>query len=98
MHPSDTETLPLYSGKQGYGTFRTPTSIAEMIGWCSMHSHIWVRSLSGDARQVKVNGKVRTWKRDLNRIEVPIKYGLYEYATLDASDLDRVLIPIARAE
>jgi hypothetical protein len=30
----------------------------------------------------KVNGKVRTWKRDVKRIEVPIKYGMYSYATL----------------
>lgn len=29
------------------------------------------------ARRVKVNGAVRTWKRDANRIEVPVKYGMY---------------------
>jgi len=28
---------------------------------------------------VKVNGKPRTWKRDPLRVEVPLKYGMYEY-------------------
>jgi hypothetical protein len=35
----------------------------------------------GKLRRIKINGAVRTWKRDPSRIEVPCKYGLYEYAT-----------------
>ena len=38
---------------------------------------------SGNVGEVKINGKVRTWKRDAERIEVPVKYGLYEYAVFD---------------
>lgn len=76
--------------------FRTPDSIAEMVAHCSAHGHIWFLSNQGDARQAKVNGKVRTWKRDASRVEVPIKYGLYEYGTLEARDLERVLIPTGR--
>ena len=87
-------TLPLYKGARGYGTFRTPANIAEMIGHCSTHGHIWIRSLCNDAREVKVNGRVRTWKRDATRVEVPFKYGLYEYGTLTAGDLCNVLIPV----
>ena len=32
--------------------------------------------------EAKVNGAVKTWKRDTDRLEVPIKYGLYSCATL----------------
>ena len=32
----------------------------------------------GKAREAKVNGKVKTWKRDPFRIEIPLKYGLYK--------------------
>jgi hypothetical protein len=32
-------------------------------------------------RECKVNGKARTWKRNINRVEVPVKYGYYEYGT-----------------
>lgn len=37
----------------------------------------------GRLSEVKINGKVRTWKRDKDRIEVPVKYGMYECGTLD---------------
>ena len=30
----------------------------------------------------KVNGQVKTWKRDPNRIRVPLKHGLYVYDAL----------------
>lgn len=34
----------------------------------------------GTLRNAKINGAVRLWKRDPDRVEVPVKYGLYEYA------------------
>lgn len=44
---------------------------------------VWFLANDGSVRQVKVNGRVRTWKkRSPTRnytIEVPLKYGLYEY-------------------
>jgi hypothetical protein len=75
-------------------TFRNPANVAEMYNHCSTNSHIWVRTAQGTAKTVKVNGAVRTWKRDPNRIEVPCKYGLYEYFTLQAQDISDVLIPV----
>ena len=83
-----------YSKGKASGTYRTPNSIAEMIEWCDNHSHITAMDTRGQSRTVKVNGKVRTWKRDPNRIEVPYKYGLYEYGTFTADDLNRILIPV----
>lgn len=35
----------------------------------------------------RVNGKVKTWKRDASAISVPIKHGLYEYGYVTASNL-----------
>lgn len=94
-HVSETFELPCYGGSRGTMRFRTPRDIAEMVSWCDSHSHIWFLTVSGvDARECKVNGKVRTWKRDKTRVEVPIKYGLYEYSTFDARDINRVLIPV----
>lgn len=87
------ETLPMYAGREGQGTFRTPASVEEMARHCQTNSHIFVRSRHGDARRVKVNGAVRRWKRDTTRIEVPCKYGLYEYFVLHAADINDVLIP-----
>ena len=38
----------------------------------------------------RVSGCVRTWKRDVNRVEVPVKYGMYEHAVLDAHNCGKV--------
>ena len=83
-----------YSKGKTSATFRTPNSVAEMISWCDSHSHITALAVNGVSRTVKVNGKVRTWKRDPNRIAVPYKYGLYEYGTFTADDIERILIPV----
>ena len=40
-----------------------------------------------DKRRWYVNGKVRTWKKDATRIEIPVKHGLYAYGTIVGSDL-----------
>ena len=41
---------------------------------------------NGRIGTVKIVGAVRTWKRDANRVEVPVKYGMYEYATFDLAE------------
>jgi len=33
-------------------------------------------------RRWRVNGQVKLWKRDPNRIQIPVKYGLYNHAYL----------------
>lgn len=39
-----------------------------------------------DGKRWKVNGEVKTWKRDASRIRVPLKHGLYVYDALTDSD------------
>jgi hypothetical protein len=34
----------------------------------------------------RVNGAVKTWKRDASRIRVPLKHGLYSFAALVDTD------------
>lgn len=36
-------------------------------------------------RRWKVNGQVKVWKTDPNRIRVPLKHGLYTYDALDTA-------------
>jgi hypothetical protein len=47
------------------------------------YGHIEFIGLGNDLRRAKLNGKVRTWKRDANRLEIPLKYGMYEYTTFE---------------
>lgn len=59
-------------------------------------SHVWFVDIKNQARTAKINGKVRTWKRDASRVEVPLKYGLYEYVTFTTSDIEsgRLILPM----
>lgn len=34
----------------------------------------------------KVNGRVRTWMTDPNRIRIPLKHGLYSYDAIETPD------------
>jgi len=42
--------------------------------------------LDKDNRRWKVNGQVKTWKRDPLRIRVPLKHGLYAFDALTDAD------------
>ena len=72
-------------------TYRTMTR-EEVLG-LSAGQHVTFLANDGTARELKVNGKVRTWKRDPDRVEVPIKYGMYECATLSLGEaMQRLLV------
>lgn len=47
----------------------------------------------GTCRNIKINGKVRAWKRNPDRVEVPVKYGTYEYHTFSLGEaMQRLLV------
>lgn len=87
--------MKLYGGARGTARFRKAETLVEAIAHCNAQSHVWIVGNPGDARKCKVNGRVRTWKRDVARVEVPLKYGLYEYFTVGGPELmERLLIPV----
>jgi hypothetical protein len=45
-----------------------------------------ILSTDGKARNVRVSGAVKTWKRNAARVEIPCKYGMYESGRFYASD------------
>lgn len=56
-----------------------PMTLAE--GKALTGGHLQFTKDGGTVRKAKINGKPKTWKTDPNRLEVPCKYGMYEYAT-----------------
>jgi hypothetical protein len=44
----------------------------------------------GKCRNFRVNGKVKTWKRNVGRVYVPLKSGLYVYGAVTEWNLDRL--------
>lgn len=69
----------------GIGQFRTMT--AEEAKSLSSSSRVWAKSNNGEAIRVKVNGAPKTWKRQPERVEVPVKFGLYECARVSPEQL-----------
>ena len=47
---------------------------------------------NGNIGTVKVNGEIKRWKREPDRVEVPVKYGMYECTRLDAGEAMRRLV------
>lgn len=89
------QTLMLQDGYAKQPSIRAfrPMTRAEVLSLTN-GQHAWFIANDGKARQIKINGKVRTFKRDSNRVEVPVKYGLYEYHTFTAQDVSRLLVPL----
>ena len=44
--------------------------------------HVSFKNADGTPLRARVTGTVKTWKRDPNRIRVPLKHGLYQYGEL----------------
>ena len=40
---------------------------------------VWLEARCGCLLGARINGKVKTWKRDPSRVEVPYAFGLYEH-------------------
>jgi len=45
------------------------------------------RNADGSLERWRVNGAVKTWKRDPSRVRVPLKHGLYNYGYLDETNM-----------
>lgn len=88
------QQLKKYAGREGNGNFRAMTF--EEASALTYGQQIWMLSVNGDARRVKVNGQPKRWKRDATRIEVSLKYGMYEYARFDERDISqgRLLVEV----
>ena len=58
-----------------------------MVGEIIYHLSPIRKNADGSMQRWKVNGQVKTWKRNLNRIQVPLKHGLYTYGYLTEENL-----------
>jgi len=57
----------------------------------NVSGEVYIQGQCGCYCRVKVNGKPKTWKRSPERVQIPYKYGLYEYGYI--TERDTVLVP-----
>jgi hypothetical protein len=55
---------------------------AKKLQYGQILEHVSLKNADKTSLRLKVTGKVKLWKRDSNRIAIPLKYGLYEYGYL----------------
>jgi len=49
--------------------------------------HVKFKNTDGTPARFRINGKVKTWKRNTEKIQIPIKRGLWEFGYLTESNL-----------
>lgn len=54
--------------------------------------HTTNRNADGTPQRWRVNGKVKTWVRSPERVQVPLKHGMRGYDYLTQADLDDVCL------
>lgn len=52
-------------------------------------THNYLKNKDGTPQRWKVNGKIKLFKKDPTRIEIPIKRRLFEFARLNQNNIDR---------
>jgi hypothetical protein len=90
----ETKTVEMakYRGREGRGTFR-PMTLSEVLA-LRPGQEIWFRTMLGDARRAKVNGRIKTWKRTPGKFVLPLKYGLYEYCHIGNALISRLMVEV----
>ena len=48
-------------------------------------------------RRWRINGQIKLWKRDSNRIQIPVKYGLYNHGYICYGEVNSKICPINSA-
>ena len=50
------------------------------------------RNRKGEPQRWKVNGQPKTWKRSPERVQVPVKHGLYTFDYITEDLLDKITL------
>lgn len=69
-----------------YVTVNDIKEAAALSPFGTPHRELHVFGKADHWYRVRASGRLRTWKRDPERVELPVKYGLYESLTLTSYD------------
>jgi hypothetical protein len=55
--------------------------------------HVTMKNKDGTPLRVRSNGMCKTWKRSPDKFELPVKYGLYQYAKITNDNAHEWCLP-----
>jgi hypothetical protein len=73
--------------RQGRRNVTIPLAAAKDLTHGTIIYYKHGRNADGTPARFKINGRVKRWKRTPDRVEIPIKRGLWEYAYLENGNL-----------
>lgn len=53
-------------------------------------STVYIKAQCGCFLRTRINGQPKTWKRQPDKVQIPYKYGLYEYGYITERDTVKV--------
>lgn len=86
-----------YRVNGGHVSIRVRTMTLDEVKALRPGQRVMFLDNNGRVRGLTINGRPRTWKRDPSRVEVPVKYGLYEYGTFTGPELARLVAEVGGA-
>ena len=54
--------------------------------------HVANKNSDGTSQRWRVNGKVKTWKRSIEKVKIPVKHGLYDFGYVTENELNLVTL------
>ena len=66
---------------------------AKSLSYGDILHHTINKNADGTPQRWKVNGEVKTWKRNPNRIKIPVKHEMYSFGYVTENELHLVSIP-----
>ena len=63
---------------------------AKSLRYSDMVHHLINKNADGTPQRWRVNGKPKIWKRSPDRVQVPVKHGLYNYDYITEDILDDI--------
>jgi hypothetical protein len=66
---------------------RTWAMLEERSGWQGASPELFYLDQHGLVANIRRNGKIKTWKRDTGRVEIPVKFGMYEAFRINQNDI-----------
>lgn len=73
-------------------------SLASILKTQSTFYHRTKRNADGTPMRWRTNGMLKRWKRDINRMRLPIKHGLYDTDAIESLDEFNTYLAIGYTE
>jgi len=74
-------------GEPGEPSVYAGPTIDDLKAATGFHARYHLIGGTTSCHKWRLNGRIQTWKRDANRVRIPVKFGLYSYDAITQSEV-----------